>query len=265
MASPAPYVRVQRFANVAATSGEHAVRVHATDDDWRRGFAEPDVEDDDPPRGRPPLPGRVGAPVDDAGAGVADGTDDAHVITVSVDRSGAVSDVLVSPAWRDSVRPHALGQALLTAANNALIAHLTAEVERMDAAAAAERPAAGGAAPDWDMREVAELLNRFDRDLESYRGQLEAATHVDATASGPGGRVTVSMTPGRVTGVVADPRWATHTRYTEIRAEARAAFRAATHGLGSTDPSTVPIPSSLARLRELSDELARATVEGNRA
>jgi hypothetical protein len=84
-----------------------------------------------------------------------------------------------------------------------------------------------------------------------------------ATASGPNGRVTVTMTHGHVAEVTADPRWASHSRHTEIRAEALQAFQAAARELGKPDPAAVPLPSSLARLRELSEALRRGTVAGH--
>jgi hypothetical protein len=69
----------------------------------------------------------------------------------------------------------------------------------------------------------------------------------------------VTMTPGRVADVTADTRWATRARYTEIRVEALGALRAANRKLGNPDPSSVPEPASITRLRELSRELARKT------
>ncbi len=191
------------------------------------------------------------------------GVDDRGVITVTVDRSGLVADVLVPPTWRDAVGPRELGQAMLTAANNALTSHLADLIEHMDLDPDVTRKA-GDNPPTQEseglvMSEVADLLARFDRDLETYRDQLNAAVNVTATGSGPNGRVRVTMTPGRVTEVSADSRWAAQARYTEIRAEALKAFQSATRDLGNPDPSAVPVPTTLARLQELAGELARGT------
>jgi hypothetical protein len=217
------------------------------DDGWRRGFAEPDPDEDDPPRNASRQPAVT------VGAGVFEGVDDHGVIRVTVDRSGLVADVVVAPTWRDTIGPRELGHALLTAANNALLSHLADAIERNP-----ESPSPDTVAPTTllppglAMSEAADLLNRFDRDFEAYRRQLEEAVTFTATASGPNGRVTVTMSQGLVAEVTADPRWASHIRHTAIRAEARQAFQSATQEIGRTDPAAVPLPPSLSRLRELS-------------
>jgi hypothetical protein len=230
----------------------------STDDDWRRGFAEPDLDDEEPPRPRKPP---ASAPAE-AGAGVFAGTDDRGVITVTVDRSGLVADVVIPPIWRDTVGPRELGQALLTAANNALTNHLADRVDHLDLDP--DVPANAGVVEGLVMSEMADLFARFDRDLEFYRDQLSAAVNVTASRSGPNGRVRVTMTPGRVTEVSADVWWAGQARYTEIRAEALKAFQAATRDLGNPDPSAVPVPTTLARLQELAGELARDSEQRRR-
>jgi hypothetical protein len=253
---------MQRFHNVVYAADEHSWsmptpdphapgRAAATADDWRRGFAEPDLEDEEPPRRRKPP---AAAPAQ-AGAGVFGGADDHGVITVTVDRSGLVADVLMPPTWRDTLEPRELGHALLTAANKALNSHLADHIEHLDL-----DPDVAAPTPTSDslvMSEVADLFARFDRDLEFYRDQLDAAVNVTASASGPNGRVRVTMTPGRVTDVSADARWAARARYTEIRAEALKAFQAATRDLGNPNPSAVPVPATLARLQELAGQLRR--------
>jgi len=239
------------------------IAVRATDDGWRRGFAEPDIEED-PPGATNQSSRKARSEGRTAGAGVFEGVDDRAVIKVTVDRSGLVADVMVAPTWRDTLAPSELGHALCTAANNALLSHLADTMAHPGSGPDNSGPdpgVSGRPLPrDLSMSELADLFNRFDRDFEDYRTALEATMNVTATAPGPNGRVTVTMTPGRVTEVAADPRWASHTRYTEIRAEALRAFQSATRELGNTDPSAVPLPPSLARLRELSDELARGTV-----
>jgi hypothetical protein len=240
----------------------HATR--AADDGWRRGFAEPDLEDEDPPvTSGPPILSRTDSEVGKVGVGVFKGIDDRGVITVTVDRSGQVAEVVVAPTWRDTVGAPELGSALLTAANNALTSHLADKIEQMGLDADDAWQTGGTPSSHvpqrLNMREVADLLAVFDRDLQAYRDQLDAAVNVTGTATGPNGRVRVTMTPGRVAEVTADPRWASYARYTEIRFEARTAFQTATQRLGNTDPSAVPVPKSIARLRELAGELARGT------
>jgi hypothetical protein len=233
-------------------------RANATDDGWRRGFADPDLEDDAPPARRP-TPDRDGAP----GPGAFSGVDDSGVITVAVDRAGLVADVTVARNWREVITPPELGNALLTAADNAILGLVADEVERMDLDSMVLQvptaPPVPAARNDSTLTEMVDLLNRAGRDLETYSGHLEAVLNTTATATGPNGRVTVGLARGRVVEVTADPRWASHVRYTEIRAEALGAFRAAARRLGDTDITIIQKPASLVRLQELVELLARGT------
>ncbi|HEU5475647.1 MAG TPA: hypothetical protein VFV67_33815 [Actinophytocola sp.] len=226
-------------------------RAQATDEGWRRGFAEPDFEEDEGRRGGARA-AAARSDVDDVGPGVFEGVDDHGVITVTVDRSGRVADVVVPPTWRGggALEPRELGHALCTAANNALLSQLADTLRRLDAGPVAPKRTSL-VPPEVSMSEVADLFNRFERDFETYRTRLEEALNVTGVGTGPNGRVTVTMEPGRVVEVTADPRWASHSRHTEIRAEALRAFRSAVAKLGNPDPNAVPLPPSLARLREL--------------
>jgi hypothetical protein len=244
-----------------STSGPHSAgRAHAMDDAWRRGFAEPDFEDEEPPTRRPARD-RAAAP--EAGAGAFRGTDDSGAVAVAVDGAGLVADVTVAQNWRDYITPTALGQALLTAAANATQELVAERVKDLDLdAIVVEVPNAPPAIParaDYYsmLDEMVDLLGRAGRDLETYRGEAESVLNATATAAGPNGRVTVTMSAGGIVEVTADSRWASHIRYTEIRSEALGAFRAAARQLGDTDLATVQKPASLVRLQELSDRIAR--------
>ncbi|HEU5475624.1 MAG TPA: hypothetical protein VFV67_33700 [Actinophytocola sp.] len=223
------------------------------DDGWHRGFAEPDLGDEDrpppTPRSKPGTTGFTGA-------------DDRDVITVTVDGTGVVADVGVPPNWRDWIGPRELGQALLTAANNALSGWLGDMIERTDlepglsTTTRADALDAGGdpssAVARNLMAEIGELFATVDRDLAAYREQLVRAANVTAEAKGSNGRIHVTMAPGSVSAVTVDSRWATSARYTEIRAEALGAFRAAGRQLDGA--GTVSVPASLARIQELASD-----------
>lgn len=232
------------------------------DDAWRRGFADPDVEDEDPPARRR-TPDRT--PPGDAptsGPGAFGGVDDTGAVTVTVDHAGLVADVAITRNWRASIAASALGHALVTAANNAILELVADQLEHLDLASLV--PAMPTAEPvtrpdDSMLTEMLDLMSRFDRDLETYRGQLESLVRATATAAGPNDKVTVSLGRGRIVEVTADVHWAARARYTEIRYEALGAFRAATRQLGNTDITSVQKPASLVRLQELAEHLMRGT------
>ncbi len=244
---------------------EAAMRAH--DEAWHRGFADPDLEDEDPPaRGRtpdlnPPNGARDGAPA--PGPGAFSGVDDSGVVTVTVDRASLVTDVAVVQHWRDFIAPGELGHALLTAANAAIHELVADQLAHLDLDSIVPKapavPTVTPARDDSMLTEMLDLMSRFDRDIETYRGQLESMVRATATAAGPNGRVRVSLGGGRVVEVTADPRWAARARHTEIRFEALGAFRAATRQLGNIDITTVQKPASLMRLQELVEHLAHST------
>jgi hypothetical protein len=241
---------------MSATSPHSSRRANVTADDWRRGFADPDVEDEDPPARRP-ASNRAPEP----GPGAFTGADDSGAIAVAVDRAGVVADVTVARNWRDVITPPALGHALHTAADNAIRALVAGQTEHLDLdSVVVEMPTAPPAAPAFDestLTEMVDLLNRAGRDLETFQAQAESVLTATATAAGPNNKVTVSLARGRVAEVTADPRWASHVRYTEIQSESLGAFRAARRQLGNTDIASFQKPASLVRLQELVDRIAR--------
>ncbi|MET0234201.1 MAG: hypothetical protein ABW224_06165 [Kibdelosporangium sp.] len=247
------------------TDRESAIR--ARDEAWHRGFADPDLEDEDPPA-RARRPGRdspnggrdgISAP----GPGAFSGVDDRGVVTVTVDRAGLVADVAVVQRWREFITPQELGHALLTASNEAIHVLVADQLAHLDLDSIVPKaPAVAPAAPALDdsmLTEMADLISRFDGDIETYSSQLESMVRATATASGPNGKVRVSLGGGRVVDVTADSRWAARARHTEIRFEAVGAFRTATRQLGSIDVTTVQKPASLVRLQELVEHLAHGT------
>jgi hypothetical protein len=175
-----------------------------------------------------------------------EGTDDTGVIKVSVDRFGVVTDVVAAPNWREKVHPRDLGQALVTAANAALLTRPAAEPESQTTT----RGPSGQTAQDL-VNEFAALFAVFERDLKIYQDDLREAANATATARSAKGTVEVTMTHGRVTRVTVNQGWAKSARDNDIRVEARAAFMAAERQLEYLAPNTVPLPASIARLREL--------------
>jgi len=225
------------------------------EEDWRRRFTEWDLdeEDDQPRRGAvKPKP----APADE--------TQEPGPIQVVLDESGAVRDVVIPANWRETTPPRELGPALLDAATKALTNLVAAQVETLDLGSVPEQPVmvhrdvphAGGdpTSPVAEalVNEVLGLFSRYDRDLEAYAAQVRQAATAMSRDAGGNGRIVVTTTGGRVTGVEADPRWAATARYTEVRVEALSAFRAA--GRGSAATRSVALPASIARLQELASD-----------
>jgi hypothetical protein len=209
-------------------------------DDWLRRFTDFEGLDDHEPT--PPTATTRPASGGDAGsAGV----------QVVVDESGAVRDVLLAPNWRRSIQPAALGEALLTSANAAILGAIELPVELP---VTPTRPAAADASSDPAAleREILDLFARFDTDLAAYQRQLLATT-APQVATGMNRRVSVTMAGGVVESVQVDVRWAERSRYTEIATEALTAFSVAQQATEETR-AAVREPSSLARLRELSGD-----------
>ena len=250
---------------MSATGPQSSRRANVTADDWRRGFADPDLEDEDPPARGPAsnreTPAGTGTRAPEPGPGAFTGADDSGAIAVAVDRAGVVADVTVARNWRDVITPPALGHALHTAADNAIRALVAGQAEHVDLdPVVVEMPTAPPTIPAFDeatLTEMVDLLNRAGRDLETFQAQAESVLTATATAAGPNNKVTVSLARGRVVEVTADPRWASHVRYTEIQSESLGAFRAARRQLGNTDIATFQKPASLVRLQELVDRFAR--------
>lgn len=188
-----------------------------------------------------------------------EGTDDTGAITVVVDRSGAVTDVVVAQSWRTKVHPHDLGRALRTAANEALTSRLADELAHPDLEPKPEprkdaRDAHGSPSSPvaQELRaEIAGLLAEFERDLETYRRELGEAVDATASARGPKGAVEATMGHGHALQVEVNPSWAKSARHTDVRTEALGAFRAASQRLARVSPRAVTPPASMARLQAL--------------
>ncbi|AXB41349.1 hypothetical protein [Amycolatopsis albispora] len=163
-------------------------------------------------------------------------------VEVVVDSDLRVTDVVLRADWRESVGSGGLGEALRTAANDALAAGLVEQPDHRK--------------PETVTRELFALV---DRDLERYERQVLDSIHSALAVPGEqgvNGRIEVRMSPGEVTEVTVDRCWADSARHTEIRAEALSAFQAAARRLASGGPGTIELPSSLARLRELAGDPA---------
>ncbi|MGH3934442.1 MAG: hypothetical protein ACRDS1_05610 [Pseudonocardiaceae bacterium] len=228
------------------------------DDDWRRRFTEQDVDEAADHR---PL--RI-IPVDSALT--QDSAEAPAPITVLVDEQGAVSDVVIPARWREVVRPHDLGRALCEAANKAIANRVISQVERLDLDAPAERPAfshrdapSAGGDPTSPVaqslvNEVLDVFTRFDAELEAYAAQVRQVATATNRGQGVGGRVFVTVTAGQVSSVDVDVRWASIARHTEIRAEATSAFQAVWRRAAARGSGGLPLPPSIARLRELASD-----------
>ena len=225
------------------------------EEDWRRRFTEWDLdEEDDQPR--PAVVKPDPAPAEE--------THEPRPIQVVLDESGAVRDVVIPENWRETTSPRELGPALLDAANRALGNVVAAQVEAFDLGSAPEQPVvARKDAPDAGgdptspiaealVNEALDLFSRYDRDLKAYAAQVRRAATATSRGAGGNGRIVVTMTGGRITGVEADPRWAVTARYTEVRVEALSAFRAA--GRGSAATRSIALPASITRLQELASD-----------
>lgn len=225
------------------------------EEDWRRRFTEWDLdEEDDQPRRRPVKP--KPAPADE--------TQEFGPIQVVLDQSGAVRDLVIPENWRETTAPRELGPALLDAANRALTNLVADQVETFDLGSVPEQPVmvhrdvphAGGdpTSPIAQalVNEVLDLFSRYDADLETYTAQVRQAAAATSRGAGGNGRIVVTMTGGRITGVETDPRWAATARYTEVRVEALTAFQAAQRGSATT--RSVALPASIARLQELASD-----------
>jgi hypothetical protein len=192
-----------------------------------------------------------------------DGTDATGVVRVVVDRSGAVTDVVVARNWPEKVHPRQLALALTTAVNVALanrmmdeLTHTDLEPEvtpRKDARDARGNPS--GAVAQELKAEIAGLLAAFGRDLETYRRELSDTAGATVGARSPKGAVEVTMGHGRAVQVTVDPTWAKSARHNDVRTETLAALRAADQRL-ATLPRVVTPPPSMARLRELAGDPA---------
>jgi hypothetical protein len=201
--------------------------------------------------------------VDDTEIDGFDGTDATGAVRVVTDRSGLVTDVVVTQHWREKVRPHQLALALTTAVNEALasrlmdhLTHTDLEPEvtpRKDARDARGNPS--GEVAQRLKAEIAGLLAAFERDLETYRRELSEAVSATVSARSPKGAVEVTMGHGQAVQVTVDLTWAKSARHNDVRAETLAAFQVAGQRL-ATVPRAVTPPPSMARLRELARDPA---------
>jgi hypothetical protein len=198
-----------------------------------------------------------------------EGTDDTGAVTVTVDRAGLVTDLALTPTWRQKLAPDQLAHAMTTAANQAIsdrLAHEHAQpwpdatpIARQDARNAGGDPSSTVARTMMD--EITSLLADFPRDLDTYRGDLSEAASATATARGTRSKITVSMSHWRVDIVTVDPRWAESAENTAIRVEALDAFTAAGRHLADADPRAVTPPASIARLLRLVADRPALTTE----
>ncbi|MEV0675717.1 hypothetical protein AB0I60_04250 [Actinosynnema sp. NPDC050436] len=167
------------------------------------GFEEDD-ENDRPP---PPTASRPAEPL----SGHADG------VTVTVDESADIHEVLLDSGWRRLVDPRRLGDAALAAANEATMRALAKQVEQPP-----ETPATPAPPPHRPItrQDAVRLLDEVAADLTAFTRRLAEATGPVSIES-RGGHVHGTSHGGRVTALRVDPQWANQARDSELIAELR--------------------------------------------
>lgn len=166
--------------------------------------------------------------LDDSGVlGV--GTDGSGIVTVRLGDAGQVRQVEVGRGWWRDVGPEGLSAAILDAmsraANDRLVtwSERVAEreasqppvdwlpSERQPVAGGSQRSGIGDVAEESDRAEelmrMLDMLRAAMSELDSYRQRADDQARQPVEGRGEGGRVTVSMTAGQVTGLEISRRW----------------------------------------------------------
>ena len=148
------------------------------------------------------------------------GTDPDGVVEVLVTPAAEIVAVRLSREWRASLDPRVLDQAVLTAANTAVMRALAKSVEdtEMDVS-----PGPGGP-PDADAgpltsADVQRLLDSVSAELAGFSQRLSVVVDQPARAESPGGHVQGTAERGHFTTLTIDPLWAGQARHTEIAGE----------------------------------------------
>lgn len=189
------------------------------------------------------------------------GSDTAGTVRVVLDSDGIAGSVVIPPDWDESMEPDELGRRVTEAFDDAIMRHVSAQADRIDFSEQpvvthrADAEDAGGSPSSPVARqtvaEIQELAANFYRELDAYAAATRRALTTPTDGAGPNRTVVVSMSAGRITGMTIDADWAKHARYTEVSAEILAALQQAQREGDRVRAQQVPVPPSIARLREL--------------
>ncbi|WP_410591142.1 YbaB/EbfC family nucleoid-associated protein [Amycolatopsis sp. lyj-23] len=165
-----------------------------------------------------PSPVPVGEPAsEDPGL---TGTDPDGVVEVLVTAAAEIVAVRLSREWRRSLDPRVLDQAVLTAANTAVMRALARSVEDTEI----EVSPGPGVPPDADVgpltsADVQRLLDSVSAELARFSQRLSTVVDQPAQAESSGGHVHGAAERGHFTRLTIDSLWAGQARHTEIAGE----------------------------------------------
>lgn len=214
--------------------------------DGRWGFEEDDEWVDDVPHDEP---------ADDAE--LITGQDADQVVTVSVDDAGAIARVALADDWQGRVAPQALGSAVLTAANAAVVRATAAQAERIDLSGDdSAESAAPGSTPSPEetplSREDAfRLLDEMSADLERFMERAAPVIDQDVSVRSGGGHVAITGRQRQVHQVEIDQSWAGVVRSSEVESELRDALVAFSERSDPGELAAGPQSSAISEIRAL--------------
>ena len=148
------------------------------------------------------------------------GTDPDGVVEVLVTPAAEIVAVRLSREWRRFLDPRALDQAVLAAANTAVMRALAKSAEDIEF----DTPPTGGFAPPAETSaltsaDVQRLLDNVSTELAQFSRQLSAVVDQPVQAESSGAHVRGSAERGHFTTLTIDPSWAGRVPHTEIAGE----------------------------------------------
>jgi DNA-binding protein YbaB len=205
------------------------------------------------------------------------GADEAGSVTVSVDGTGHVTHVEVQPDWRQRIRGEPLGGAVRGAVEAAFLNRLRSWGEALAGQDAAPQPRArpmpllheslayqldelatarmSGDDGRAAMRELLQLLESVERDVDRVSEQLRVHVNALYTGYNPARDVAVTITGG---GTVSEIRynrhWLADARGPAIGRETVSAFRAAYREVEAASPDNVIARSALGEVQALGQD-----------
>ncbi|MEV6645531.1 YbaB/EbfC family nucleoid-associated protein [Amycolatopsis sp. NPDC051371] len=148
------------------------------------------------------------------------GTDPDGVVEVLVTAAAEIVEVRLSREWRRSLDPRVLDQAVLTAANAAVMRALAKSVEDTEIDVAHDQPPeARGESRPLTTTDVQRLLDSVSVELKGFTQELSAVVDRPAQVESSGGHVSGSAERGHFTTLTIDPSWAARVPHTEIAGE----------------------------------------------
>lgn len=157
--------------------------------------------------------------------GEAEGRDATHSVTVRMDPSARVEDVVISPWWRSDLSAGELPGALIEAYGNALAQAVRVPERRSSPGRRRIRPIDSGLdGRDW-FEEIRRANERTADNLEQA-ARLELRRPAERVVTGPAGIVRLVVTAGVVTAAEIDVHAAMQESPATVAADAREAFGA---------------------------------------